>query len=97
VAGVAIEDGRQVERTATRVPESHVGQPEAVRLGRGRVPPDGLGGGGDAVRHQLAYLGVAYTAVWAGIAGYLAHLARRQRAVERRLHELEGPDQGARE
>jgi len=49
------------------------------------------------VRHQLAYLGVAYTAVWAGIAGYLVHLARRQRAVERRLDELERPDQGARE
>jgi CcmD family protein len=49
------------------------------------------------VRHQLAYLGVAYTAVWAGIAGYLVRLARRQRAVERRLHELEGPDQETRE
>jgi CcmD family protein len=49
------------------------------------------------VRHQLAYLGVAYTAIWAGIAGYLVHLARRQRAVERRLDELETPDQGARD
>ena len=49
------------------------------------------------MRHQLAYLGVAYTAVWAGIAGYLVHLGRRQRAVERRLSELEGRDRGARE
>ena len=44
------------------------------------------------MKHQLAYLGVAYTAVWAGIAGYLVHLARRQRAVERRLDELGHPD-----
>jgi CcmD family protein len=49
------------------------------------------------VRHQLAYLGVAYTAIWAGIAGYLLYLGRRQRAVERRLSELEGPDRTARE
>jgi CcmD family protein len=49
------------------------------------------------VRHQLAYLGVAYLVIWAGIAGYLVHLARRQRAVERRLNELEGPDQRAHE
>ena len=45
------------------------------------------------MRHQLAYLGVAYTVIWAGIAGYLVHLGRRQRAVERRLNELQG--QGA--
>jgi CcmD family protein len=44
------------------------------------------------VRHQLAYLGVAYTVIWAGIAGYLVRLSRRQRAVERRLDELQGPD-----
>ena len=44
------------------------------------------------MRHQLAYLGVAYTAVWVGIAGYLVYLGRRQRAVERRLDELQGPD-----
>ena len=49
------------------------------------------------MRHQLAYLGVAYAAVWAGIAGYLVHLGRRQRAIERRLNELEGPDRGDRE
>jgi CcmD family protein len=49
------------------------------------------------VRHQLAYLGVAYTAIWAGIAGYLVHLGRRQRAVERRLNELEGSDRSPRE
>jgi CcmD family protein len=49
------------------------------------------------VRHQLAYLGVAYTAIWAGIAGYLVHLGRRQRAVERRLNELEGSDRRPRE
>jgi CcmD family protein len=46
------------------------------------------------VKHQLAYLGVAYTAIWAGIAGYLLHLGRRQRAVERRLNELQGRDPG---
>jgi CcmD family protein len=46
------------------------------------------------LRHQLAYLGVAYTAIWAGIAGYLVYLGRRQRAVERRLNELQGPDRG---
>jgi len=44
------------------------------------------------VRHQLAYLGVAYTVIWAGIAGYLVRLSRRQRAVERRLDKLQGPD-----
>jgi CcmD family protein len=44
------------------------------------------------VRHQLAYLGVAYTVIWAGIAGYLVRLSLRQRAVERRLDELRGPD-----
>ena len=44
------------------------------------------------MRHQLAYLGVAYTVIWAGIAGYLVHLGRRQRAVERRLNDLQGPD-----
>jgi CcmD family protein len=44
------------------------------------------------VRHQLAYLGVAYTVIWAGIAGYLVRLSRRQGAVERRLDELQGPD-----
>ena len=44
------------------------------------------------MRHQLAYLGVAYTVIWAGIAGYLVRLSRRQRAVERRLDKLQGPD-----
>ena len=38
----------------------------------------------------LAYLGVAYLAVWAGIAGYLVRLGRRQRAVEQRLRDLQG-------
>jgi CcmD family protein len=46
------------------------------------------------VRHQLAYLGVAYLVIWAGIAGYLLYLGRRQRAVERRLNELQHPDGG---
>jgi CcmD family protein len=49
------------------------------------------------VRHQLAYLGVAYIVIWAGIAGYLLHLGRRQRAVERRLDELQQPDGGTHE
>jgi CcmD family protein len=46
------------------------------------------------MRHQLAYLGVAYLVIWAGIGGYLLYLGRRQRAVERRLNELQGPDGG---
>jgi CcmD family protein len=46
------------------------------------------------MKHQLAYLGVAYTAIWAGIAGYLLCLGRRQRAIERRLDELQGPGWG---
>ena len=49
------------------------------------------------MRHQLAYLGVAYTVIWAGIAGYLVHLGRRQRAVERRLDELQHPERGSHE
>jgi CcmD family protein len=49
------------------------------------------------VRHQLAYLGVAYIVIWAGIAGYLLRLGRRQRAVERRLDELQQPDGGTHE
>jgi len=36
----------------------------------------------------LAYLGVAYMAIWVGIAGYLFLLGRRQRAIEQRLEEL---------
>jgi len=40
------------------------------------------------MRGGLAYLGVAYTAIWVGIAGYLLHLGRRQRAIEQRLEEL---------
>ena len=44
------------------------------------------------MKHQLAYLGVAYTVIWAGIAGYLVRLSLRQRAVERRLDELQGQD-----
>jgi CcmD family protein len=49
------------------------------------------------VRHQLAYLGIAYIVIWAGIAGYLLYLSRRQRAVERRLNELQGRDGGTHE
>lgn len=40
------------------------------------------------MKNQLAYLGVAYTAVWVGITGYLLFLGRRQRATDRRLEEL---------
>jgi len=41
------------------------------------------------MRAGLAYLGVAYTAIWAGIAGYLLVLGRRQRAIEERLKDLQ--------
>ena len=44
------------------------------------------------MRGGLAYLGVAYTAIWAGIAGYLFLLGRRQRAIEQRLKELRSRD-----
>jgi len=40
------------------------------------------------VKHQLAYLGVAYGAIWAGIVGYVLYLGRRQRAIDRRLDDL---------
>lgn len=42
--------------------------------------------------HGLGYLGVAYTAVWVGIAGYLLVLGRRQRNLDRRLRDLEGSE-----
>jgi CcmD family protein len=50
------------------------------------------------MRGGLTYLGVAYLAIWAGIAGYLGLLGRRQQAIERRLRELQSrstaaPDQ----
>ena len=62
---------------------------------RSAAAPNGCGG--QAVRHQLAYLGIAYIVIWAGIAGYLLYLSRRQRAVERRLNELQGRDGGTHE
>ena len=46
------------------------------------------------MKHQLAYLGVAYTAIWAGIAGYLLYLGRRQRAVERPAGRAAGTGSG---
>ncbi|HYR63236.1 MAG TPA: CcmD family protein [Actinomycetota bacterium] len=49
------------------------------------------------MKHQFAYLGVAYTAIWAGIGGYLLFLGRRQRATDRRLEELRERDQAHRE
>lgn len=47
---------------------------------------------------DVAWLFVAFLAVWAGIGAYLASLAARQRRLERRLDELgrtaRGPDAG---
>lgn len=38
---------------------------------------------------DIAWLFVAFLAVWAGIGGYLLTLGARQRRLERRLHDLE--------
>lgn len=46
----------------------------------------------------LSYLGVAFLAIWVGISGYLLTLSRRQRAIDRRLKELQdnqGPKDGS--
>lgn len=40
---------------------------------------------------KLAYLGMAYAVVWIAIAGYLVSIARRQRALEKKMEELKGP------
>ncbi|GAC1363080.1 MAG: hypothetical protein NVSMB32_04290 [Actinomycetota bacterium] len=37
----------------------------------------------------LAYLGVAFLAIWAAISGYLVVLSRRQRSIDRRLKDLQ--------
>lgn len=37
----------------------------------------------------MTYLAVGYALVWLAIAAYLASIARRQRALERRLEQLE--------
>jgi CcmD family protein len=37
----------------------------------------------------LSYLGVAFLAIWVGISGYLLTLSRRQRAIDRRLKDLQ--------
>jgi CcmD family protein len=37
---------------------------------------------------HLNYLGIAYAVVWIGISAYLLSLARRQRALEKRLKDL---------
>ena len=38
---------------------------------------------------DLAWLAVAFLAVWAGIGGYLLSLGARQTALEHKLNELE--------
>ncbi|HEX2051326.1 MAG TPA: CcmD family protein [Actinomycetota bacterium] len=47
---------------------------------------------------DVAWLFVAFLAVWAGLGAYLASLAARQRRLERRLDEVardaRGPDRG---
>ncbi|MEX2587780.1 MAG: CcmD family protein [Actinomycetota bacterium] len=37
---------------------------------------------------SLGFLGLAYIVVWIGLAGYLFSVARRQKALERRLESL---------
>jgi CcmD family protein len=39
---------------------------------------------------DVAWLAVAFLAVWIGIGGYLAILGARQRSLEQRLHDIEG-------
>jgi CcmD family protein len=36
----------------------------------------------------LSFLGVAYTLVWLGIVAFLLSVARRQKALEKRIEEL---------
>jgi len=38
---------------------------------------------------KLLYLGLAFALVWIGIAGYLLSVTRRQKALEKRLTELQ--------
>jgi CcmD family protein len=38
---------------------------------------------------NLGFLGLAFLLVWVGIVAYLLTVTRRQRALERRLEELE--------
>ncbi len=39
---------------------------------------------------DVAWLAVAFLAVWIGIGGYLAILGARQRSLEHRIHDIEG-------
>jgi CcmD family protein len=39
---------------------------------------------------DVAWLAVAFLAVWIGIGGYLAILGARQRSLEQRIHDIEG-------
>ena len=41
---------------------------------------------------EVAWLFVAFAAVWAALGGYLLSIAARQRRLERRLDDLRGPD-----
>lgn len=38
---------------------------------------------------DVAWLAVAFLAVWIGIGGYLAILGARQRSLEHRIHDIE--------
>jgi CcmD family protein len=38
---------------------------------------------------HLNYLGIAYAVAWIGISAYLLSLSRRQRALEKRLKDLQ--------
>lgn len=40
---------------------------------------------------EVAWLFVAFLAVWAGLGAYLFSLSSRQRKLEARLKDLEGP------
>lgn len=43
---------------------------------------------------KLAYLGIAYGVVWLAIAGYLISIARRQRALEKKMDDLKDTPHG---
>ena len=40
---------------------------------------------------EVAWLFVAFAAVWVALGAYLLSIAMRQRRLEQRLHELKGP------
>jgi CcmD family protein len=43
---------------------------------------------------DIAWLFVAFAAVWVAIGAYLLSITARQRQLERRLNDLKGPSEG---